>query len=81
LGSLRKTEAALQKGNIEFFRAGDGQIGFCRRYENSCLKIYVNRSGVKWEIPDRAVLLGENLQTDLSGGFSLVPMGFCVVKE
>ena len=80
LGKLRTEQAALRVGDIAFFQAGEGRIGFYRRQENCCLRIYVNRSGENWEIPAGTVLLGKHVQATPQG-LRLEPMGFCVVKE
>ena len=75
LGNLKKSREVLQKGDIHFFCATGGKIGFSRIYQGKELKIYVNHSDAPWVIPQRKVLYANNL-TD-----SLLPMGYCVMEE
>ncbi len=81
LGQLRKQEKPLQLGDTRFFRAQQGQLGFCRSYAGRTLKIYVNRSEQAWEISTGAVLLGKGVRQVAPNWISLQPMGFCVIKE
>ena len=81
LGQLRKQEKPLQLGDIRFFRAQQGQLGFCRSYAGRTLRIYVNRSEQPWEISTGAVLLGKGVRQVAPNWIRLQPMGFCVIKE
>ena len=76
LGNLRKDHPALQMGDIQFFQACHGKIGFIRRYDGQTLKIYVNRSGANWDIPIGNTLMGHWLNGD-----SIAPGGFCIREE
>jgi len=75
LGNLRKCQEILRLGDIRFFCAFDGKLGFIRTYQGKQLKIYVNRSNSPWEIPVFTSLLAQGL-TD-----TLAPMGFCIMEE
>ena len=76
LGNLRKEYPALQRGDVRFFQAGQGKIGFTRSYEDKTLKIYVNQSGGNWDIPEGAVLMSH-----WRSGQALAPGGFCIQEE
>ena len=73
LGNLRKDYAALRLGDIQFFQAGQGKIGFMRHYDGNSVKIYVNQSSAAWEIPEGSILMSHRLRgcTLISGGFPL----------
>ena len=73
LGKLRKNLPSLRFGNIRFFQAGDGKIGF---YRGDSAKIYVNQSTGTWDIPMKNVLFSHHLQ-----GRALAPGGFCIGEE
>ena len=75
LGRLRKNSEALRLGDIHFFYAEDGKLGFSRAYQGKELKIYVNRGNIPWAIPQGKVLYANNL-TD-----RLAPMGYCITEE
>ena len=79
LGALRKNQEALRLGDIRFFQAGDGKLGFSRRWNGHELKIYVNRSDNAWEISENRILMSHNLETN--GRSSLAPMGWCITEE
>jgi glycosidase len=74
-GRLRRNNPALQLGDIRFFCAEDGKLGFCRTYAGQELKIYVNRSGTPWTIPGGKVVYACNLSDRLA------PMGYCIMEE
>ena len=76
LGQLRKDHPALRLGELEFFHAGSGRIGFTRKLEGKTVRIYVNQSDTPWEIAPCKVLYGHN--TD---GAQVNPMGFCIGEE
>jgi glycosidase len=81
LGRLRKEQAALRTGSLEFFQADHQQVGFIRRFEGKTLRIYVNRSGDVWQIPAGPVLYARNLQAVAPDWLSLSPMGFCITED
>ena len=81
LGRLRKDQEALRTGDIDFFQADEGKIGFSRSLGNTRLRIYVNRSDESWDIPSGKLLYGHNLHTVAPDWLSLSPMGFCITKE
>ena len=76
LGNLRKNQPALRLGDIRFFRAGEGKIGFARNYEGKSAKIYVNLSTSHWDIPEEKVLMCHWLN-----GQTLASGGFCITEE
>lgn len=80
LGRLRKDQAALRLGDIQFFQAGDKHLGFTRTYQGKTLKVFANRSGDAWEIPAGTVILGYNLQTVAPDWLVIGPRGFCVTE-
>ena len=81
LGQLRKQYAALRLGDIRFFQAGDGKLGFSRSYEGKTVKVYLNRSLDAWEVPAGKLVLGHNLRTVAPEWLSVAPQGFCIVEE
>ena len=76
LGKLRKQYPALTRGDVEFFCAREGKIGFCRSLDQQRIKIYVNRSGDAWQIPQEKVLLAHDYDAGV-----LAPMGWCIMLE
>ena len=81
LGHLRKEQAALRTGDIEFFQAGDQKLGFSRTLNGTRLRIYINRSNDPWDIPTGTLLYGHNLHAVAPNWLSLGAMGFCITKE
>ena len=81
LGQLRREHAALRRGKIEFFQAGDKHLGFIRETDTEKLRVYVNRSGDPWDIPAGNVLAGRNLQIVAPQWLTLAPRGYCIVKD
>ena len=81
LGKLRKESACLQTGDIEFFRAEGGRIGFARRLEGKTVRIYLNRTDSSWEIPGGKLLYGRMLRTVAPDWLNLGPMGFCITED
>ena len=81
LGALRKEQPALRLGDIAFFKAGDGLLGFTRSYGGKKLRICLNRSYDRWEIPGGKVLLHLGASQCAPGWLSVEPMGFCVLEE
>ena len=81
LGQLRKEQDALRLGDIQFFHAGNGRLGFTRTYGGKTLRIYVNQNNEPWDIPAGKVLFGQNIRTVAPTWLSLNPMGLCIVEE
>ena len=81
LGKLRKESACLRRGDIEFFRAEGGRIGFTRRLEGKTVRIYLNRTDSSWEIPGGKLLYGRMLRTVAPDWLNLGPMGFCITED
>ena len=52
LGQLRKHSSALKLGDIEFFLAQEGEIGFARSYQGKTVKIYVNQKTNTYQITE-----------------------------
>ena len=80
LGQLRKDHKALRLGDVEFFHADGQKIGFCRRFRDQKLRIYVNRSDENWDISGGNVLFGYNLLSVAPDRISLAPMSFCITE-
>ena len=81
LGKLRKEQEALRQGDIHFFRAWGGKLGFSRTLNGKQVRIYLNRSQTDWEISGGQLLYGCNLRTAAPGYLNVSPMGFCIVLE
>ncbi len=81
LGQLRKEQEALRLGDIAFFQAGQGKIGFSRSFGGKKLRIYVNLGEEKWEVPAGNMLLGHNLRAVAPNWISLQNKGYCLVEE
>ena len=75
LGRLRKNSDILRLGDVHFFCAEGGKLGFSRSYRNKEIKIYVNRSSASWDIPQGRILYANNLAD------ALLPMGYCMMEE
>ena len=73
LGLLRKKYEALRLGDIRFFHAEDGQIGFEREYAGQKIWCYVNCSDKNWDIPAGKVLSGHELRP-------LAPGSVCITE-
>ena len=80
LGKLRKSCEVLRLGDIRFFTAGDKHLGFERSYKGKTVKVYANRSGDPWEVPNGKILLGYNIQIVSDNCLTLGPRGFCVTE-
>ena len=81
LGKLRKDNEALRFGDIRFFRAGDGKLGFTRTANGKTLRICINRSLDNWDIPAGRLLWSSNLHTVAPNWLTLSPMGMCIVED
>ena len=56
LGQLRRTQRALQTGDIRFFRAGDGCVGFTRTWKNTRLHCLVSHGRLPQILPGDVLL-------------------------
>ena len=81
LGQLRRSCQALRLGDISFFQAGDKHLGFKRSYGGKTVRIYANRSGDAWEIPQGKLLLGYNIQIVAPDCLTIGPRGFCITED
>ena len=81
LGKLRRNYEALRLGDIQFFQAGEGRIGFRRSYNGSTLRIYVNLKNEFWDVPAGKLLLGHQMRTVAPTWLRVAPMGFCVTED
>jgi len=81
LGQLRKQHKPLALGDIQFFQAAAGRVGFTRSHDGKRLHIFLNRGCDNWEIPGGKLLLGHNLHTVSADRLTLAPMGFCITED
>lgn len=81
LGRLRREQAALRRGDIRFFQAEGGRVGFSRSLDGQTLEVYVNQSEMPWEIPAGQVLYGRNLQVVAPTWLTLGHGGFCLLRR
>lgn len=80
LGQLRKELEVLRLGDIQFFQASDGKLGFSRSHNGKTVRIYLNRGQSGWTIPAGTLRMQKNLQSS-GDHYTLLPMGFCIVEE
>ena len=81
LGQMRKEIETLRLGDIRFFSAQDGRVGFIRSWEGKKYRIYCNRSGEVWDVPSGNLLLGHRLHTVAPNWLAIGKNGFCIVEE
>lgn len=81
LGQMRKEIEALRLGDIRFFSAQDGRVGFTRSWEGKKYRVYCNRSGEVWDVPSGNLLLGHQLHTVAPNWLAIGKNGFCIVEE
>ena len=81
LGQMRKEIEALRLGDIRFFSAQDGRVGFIRSWEGKKYRVYCNRSGEVWDVPSGNLLLGHRLHTVAPNWLAIGKNGFCIVEE
>ena len=81
LGQMRKEIEALRLGDIRFFCAQDGRVGFTRSWEGKKYRVYCNRSGEVWDVPSGNLLLGHRLHTVAPNWLAIGKNGFCIVEE
>ncbi len=80
LGRLRR-EAALRAGDVQFFEAADGRVGFVRSDGTQRLRVYVNCGTAPWELSGGRVLYSCRLQERSPEWHELAPMGFAITQE
>ena len=81
LGSIRKQHAALRLGNLQFFQAGGGRIGYTRSLENQTIRVCVNCGNTPWTVAPGRILSGHNLKEVCKDQIDLGPMGYCILEE
>lgn len=81
LGQLHRQLEALRLGEIEFFCADGGLLGYKRVMNGSTVRIYVNHSEDSWDVPAGRLLLGHNLGNVAPGTLSLAPLGWCITED
>jgi len=81
LGKLRQAEEAIRLGDIQFFRADSGMLGFTRSYGGRRIHICVNWGTSNWVLPGRKILLQHDLQAHSREQLVLEPMGWCVLES
>ena len=81
LGRLRKEQEPLRLGDIKFFQAGEGRIGFKRSCNGSTLRIYVNLNRDAWDIPAGKLLFGHGAYAVAPTWLNVEPMGFCITED
>ena len=81
LGKLKKAYPALRLGDIRFFQAQDGRVGFTRSFDGKTLRICINRGSTPWPLPGGSILFGRNLHSVTAGTVTLAPMGMCILEE
>lgn len=80
LGVLRKDLAPLRLGDIRFFQAGEGKVGFERKYKENAIRCYVNLGSKNWEVFGHKLLFGRKLCPLSPDWISLAPMGICLTE-
>ena len=81
LGQMRKEIEALRLGDIRFFSAQDGRVGFTRSWDGKKYRVYCNRSGEVWDVPSGNLLLGHQLHTVAPNWLAIGKNGFWIVEE
>ena len=81
LGQLRREQEALRTGDLEFFHAGEGRLGYKRSLNGKQFQIYVNLNDTPWEISTGEPLLHRGLQTTAPGHYTLTGMGICIAED
>lgn len=80
LGALRKSSPVLQRGDIRFFHAADGKLGFYRQLEDQQVCVCINRSHTPWDVPADTVLFSRKTQPFSPAELTIDPMGFCILE-
>ena len=81
LGKLRAEHLALRLGDIHFFQAQDGKLGFTREYAGQRLRICVNRSNAPWLLPAGKLLFGHDHLSAVEDSVTLDAGGMCILEE
>lgn len=81
LGKLRKELPALRLGELEFFQAAEGKLGFTRTLDDRTVRIYVNHSREDWQIPAGVLRYGRHVRTQAPDWLCLAPMGLCITED
>ena len=76
LGQLRKDLEVLRLGDIRFFHAAQGKLGFTRQFGGKTIRVYINHSQEGWEIAEGTVRMSKNLHEQ-----TLMPLGFCILED
>ena len=81
LGQLRKEIPALRRGDIQFFRADGGKVGFTRSCNGEKITVCINCGSEDWAVSADKLLLGQNIRTIGNDTLTLAPMGYCILEE
>ena len=81
LGKLRAAHSALRLGNVRFFQAQDGKLGFTREHAGQILRIYINRSNAPWQLPPGKLLFGHEHLTVVENSVILDAGGMCILED
>ena len=81
LGQLRKDQEVLRLGDLHFFEAGKGRLGFSRSFGSKRLRIYINHSAEAWDVPGSKLLFGHEASVSAPTWLTLKPMGFCITED
>jgi len=81
LGKLRAEQTALRLGDIRFFQAREGKLGFTRSYAGQTLRICINRGSEPWQLSGGNLLFGQNLQQVTADTVTLASGGMCILEE
>ena len=81
LGKLRKEQACLRLGDIGFFCARDGKVGFTRTYEGKRVRVCVNCGMEEWKLPAGKLLYGRELKAVTPQTVTLGVLGFCLLED
>ncbi len=81
LGAARRENPAMALGDLTFFQADEGKIGFVRQKDGETLRFYVNCSGEDWVCAGKHLLLGEGITNLPDNRYILAPYGFCITED
>ena len=81
LGQLRNRLDALRYGDIHFFQAREGKVGFTRTYAGQTLRIFINRSNTPWELSGGKLLFEHGVLTATGNAITLDAGGMCILEE
>ena len=80
LGQLRRQLSALRYGDIRFETAEGGRLCFRRSWENTTLRIYINRSNDNWDIPANSLRYGHLTEAVAPTWLRIAPGGLCITE-